>query len=164
MATIRRTTPDDIQAIYRFNQRLQQHLTDSNPDTWTRNPTTPQYMESVTHETTNPDIYTLIAEQDGKLVGYMSSRIQDRGEPDPRKIGIIMNAYVEPEHRHRGIATALLTKILNHFTKHQVEQITLRYINGNKEAEQYWTNLGFKPIITVANTTPAKLRQKLTQK
>jgi GNAT superfamily N-acetyltransferase len=121
-------------------------------------------MESITHETTDPDTYTLIAEKDGKPVGYMSSRIQDRGEPDPRKVGIIMNAYVEPEHRRRGIATALLTKILDHFKEHKVEQITLRYINGNKEAEQYWTGLGFKPIITVVNTTPVKLRQKLAKK
>ena len=70
-------------------------------------------MESVKKETTDPDAYTLLALLNGKPVGYMSSRIQDRGELDPRKIGVIMNAYVEPEHRRRGIATQLVKQILD---------------------------------------------------
>ena len=161
MLTIRRSTANDTDTIQRFTEALQKHLYNSNPDTWRRDPTTPQYRESVTREAADPETYTLIAEIDDKPVGYISSRIQDREEPSPQKIGVIMNAYVEPQHRRKGITTELLKNILLHFNENLVEEITLRYIIGNKEAENYWTKLGFKPIITVANTTPQKLREKL---
>jgi N-acetylglutamate synthase-like GNAT family acetyltransferase len=161
MLTIRRTTADDIPTIQRFTEQLQQHLNNSNPETWRRDPTTPQYMKSVKRETTDPENYTLIAELDGEPVGYISTRIQDRMEPSPRKIGEIMNTYVQPAHRRKGITTTLLKHILKNFNENQVEEITLRYIIGNKEAENYWTSLGFKPAIITANITPKKLAEKL---
>jgi hypothetical protein len=71
----------------------------------------------------------------------------------------------KPIHRskkqEKGVATTLVRDILNYFNKEKVEEITLRYQIGNKEAEEVWTRLGFQPIITTANTTPEKLKENL---
>ncbi len=164
MLTIRRSTADDTETIHRFNVQLQEHLYSSNPDTWRRNPDTQQYREGIIREASDPEVYTLIAEIDGKPVGYISSRIMDRQEPAPQKVGVVMNAYIELEHRGKGVATALMKQILDHFTESGVEEATLRYIIGNREAERYWKSLGFKPIIKVANVKLETLKANLQKR
>jgi len=74
---------------------------------------------------------------------------------------MILNLYVDPRNRRKGVATTLVRDTLNYFNKEKVEEITLRYQIGNKEAEEFWTRLGFQPIITTANTTPEKLKENL---
>ena len=39
--------------------------------------------------------------------------------------------------------------------------MTVRYIIGNKEAEELWRKLGFEPIITTGSTDPKELDFKL---
>jgi len=42
-----------------------------------------------------------------------------------------------------------------------VEDVTLRYVIGNREAEEFWNGLGFQPIINTANARLMELEERL---
>ena len=57
-----------------------------------------------------PDLF-LVAERDGRIVGYIMCRIE-RDFMRRRTKGHIISIAVMPEHRRRGIATALMKEAL----------------------------------------------------
>lgn len=46
---------------------------------------------------------------------------------------------------------SLVEKLLMFFDSKNVEDVTLRYVSGNKEAENFWKEAGFDPVIITAN-------------
>jgi len=58
--------------------------------------------------------------------------------------------FVEEPYRRRGVGTRLVLALCQFFAAHGVEDISLRYVIGNRQAERFWNRLGFEPrIITV---------------
>jgi GNAT superfamily N-acetyltransferase len=59
-----------------------------------------------------------VAESDGRVIGAMwlqsVARVPAPGRGDPRPIGYLTNAYVEPEHRSQGIGSRLLQVVIDH--------------------------------------------------
>ena len=59
-----------------------------------------------------------VAESDGQLVGAMwlhsVPRVPAPGRGDPRSIGYLTNAYVEPDHRSKGLGSRLLRTVVEH--------------------------------------------------
>ncbi len=157
MIKTRRATQQDHQLIHKYKTQLQQHLYRSNPSTWRRDPESQEFNEEVTQEIQN---HTLIATVDKQPAGYISAKTSTRNQK-PTRVGMILNLYIDLRHRRKGVATTLVRDTLNYFNKEKVEEITLRYQIGNKEAEEFWTRLGFQPIITTENTTPEKLKENL---
>jgi GNAT superfamily N-acetyltransferase len=70
---------------------------------------------------------------------------------------------VRKECRKRGVGRRLVEELCGFFDSTGAEQVTLRYIVGNGEAESFWTELGFKPIIMTASTTPAELKNNMSK-
>jgi predicted GNAT family acetyltransferase len=75
-------------------------------------------------------------------------------------VGTISTVYVIPKFRRKGIGTSLIRQLCEFFTSQNVEQVTLRYIIGNKQAEKFWKKLGFKPLIASAQTKLEDLKSK----
>jgi GNAT superfamily N-acetyltransferase len=71
--------------------------------------------------------------------------------------------WVEPTHRNRGIGTSLVCSLLEKPTR-GAQDITIRIVTGNAEAETFWKGLGFNPRIIVANAKPHKLLSALSKK
>jgi len=59
-----------------------------------------------------------VAESDGRLVGAMwlqsVARVPAPGRGDPRPIGYLTNAYVEPDQRSKGLGSRLLQIVVEH--------------------------------------------------
>jgi N-acetylglutamate synthase-like GNAT family acetyltransferase len=55
----------------------------------------------------------------------------------------LSEAYVEKEHRKKGIMTLLFEKCVEWGKKEKIESIYLTIVEGNEMAYNYWTNLGF---------------------
>ena len=53
--------------------------------------------------------------------------------------------WAEPDTRDKGIAKALLLEIEKWFKEKGIIYVDLNFITGNREAEQTWDRLGFKP-------------------
>lgn len=79
--------------------------------------------------------YFLVAEIDGKAVGYMGLQIFS-GE------GYVTNVAVLPQYRKQGIAKALITEQM----KNHMDFITLEVRESNIPAVNLYTKMGFKNV------------------
>ncbi|HEY3227242.1 MAG TPA: GNAT family N-acetyltransferase, partial [Planctomycetota bacterium] len=94
---------------------------------------------------------------------YVAGKFELRPKGQPRRVGHIMQSFVKPGLRGRGVGTALVTALLDWFRKRRVEDVSLRYVVGNRRAEQFWKGLGFRPLIVTANARPEVIGRRLAR-
>jgi len=86
-----------------------------------------------------------VAEEDGRLVGAMwlqtLPRVPAPGRDDPRPIGYLTNAYVEPALRGLGVGAALLTEVVGHCEENRFELIVAWPAD---EAYGFYEHAGFE--------------------
>jgi len=75
--------------------------------------------------------------QDGSQVGYA------RMASDKTRFAYIMDVFVEPSHRNKGIAQAILRFAMDHPDYKSVYQ----WLLATKDAHQVYEKAGFKPLI-----------------
>jgi [ribosomal protein S18]-alanine N-acetyltransferase len=81
----------------------------------------------------------LVAELDGRVVGYTIGRVAaDEGE--------ILNVGVHPESRRRGIARALVRTLLDALGAAGARQVYLEVRESNAAARQLYAALGFGEV------------------
>jgi ribosomal-protein-alanine N-acetyltransferase len=79
----------------------------------------------------------LVAEQDGKVVGYVVGYRSGENE------GHIFSVGVKEEYRGRGIGTALIHAICDIFVANGLRYARLEVRNSNKEAQKLYKSIGF---------------------
>jgi len=79
---------------------------------------------------------TIVAKVDGKVVGYVDPRIDERNR---RRIGAI---YVAPEAQGRGIGGKLMNRVLNLYGRDQ--DIFLEVVSFNQNAIKFYEKFGFE--------------------
>ena len=84
-----------------------------------------------------PEYLMMIAELDGMIAGYCVL-VQSFDEAD------IVDVAVAQPFRKRGIATAMLQKLMEAGTKRGIGAFTLEVRRGNKEALALYEKLGFE--------------------
>ena len=116
---------------------------------------------SVRSELTNPLSYWLVAQEDGKLIGYVGSQSVPP-EAD------VMNLAVAPEWRNKGIGRALMTALIAQLHSRGITALFLEVRVGNTPAQNLYRSLGFveagrRPKYYVNPTEDALiLRKELT--
>ncbi|MBI4991980.1 MAG: GNAT family N-acetyltransferase [Candidatus Harrisonbacteria bacterium] len=91
------------------------------------------------------DTRSLVAEDNGKLVGYLRAGVERA--PDyaiVKKIGIIYDAFVSEKYRKRGIARQLLNEALKWFEIKKAKNIELSVDVRNEAGIRFWKSAGFK--------------------
>jgi [ribosomal protein S18]-alanine N-acetyltransferase len=83
----------------------------------------------------------VVAEVDGKVAGFLVSRIVFPENEDLPAEREILNLAVDPAYRRRGIATALLRSELKHRGTHFLE-----VRESNVGARELYQKLGFKAV------------------
>jgi GNAT superfamily N-acetyltransferase len=163
--TIRRAKPSDREPLVEMRLLLQNHMEARSPIIW-------RYTDEGRRETgaqldeftENPNSITLVAEEDEHPIGYVDGLISRRTNLLPPTVGYIGTIYVREPHRKQGVGTRLVKELSNHFRREGVDQVNLRYVKGNTEAEEFWKSLGFKPVITTALTSLEELENRLRQR
>jgi [ribosomal protein S18]-alanine N-acetyltransferase len=88
----------------------------------------------------------LVAEVDGKIIGYIMCRIE-RGISSfgrlPVKKGHVVSVAVLDSHRHQGIGTALVKAAMNAMAEYGSSEFFLEVRKGNEEAVSVYETLGF---------------------
>ena len=116
---------------------------------------------SVRSELSNPLSFWLVAEEDGKLIGYVGSQ-SVAPEAD------VMNLAVAPEWRNKGIGRALMTALIAQLHSRGITALFLEVRVGNTPAQNLYRSLGFveagrRPKYYVNPTEDALiLRKELT--
>ncbi len=87
-----------------------------------------------------------VAEEDGKIVGYISGKIEE----DPpvfveKEKGHIGQVYVTEENRGKGIGKKLFVEMKKWFKKKKIKTIRLYVAKCNAGAKRAYKSLGFEP-------------------
>jgi ribosomal protein S18 acetylase RimI-like enzyme len=161
-ATIRKVRASDRDELVRMRLRMQEHMEAANPGIWR--------ITEEGRKQIGPDIEgvlsdgngrILIAEKEGAVIGFAHERVVSRETYTPRTVGHIDTIYVEPAQRRRGIGSGLVRELCGYFRERGVDEVNLRYVLGNEEAEEFWRTLGLTPVIQTANTPLEALEEKL---
>jgi len=83
----------------------------------------------------------LVAEIDGQVVGYITSRIDQES-----KIGWIPNIAVLPEYQGRGIGKALMERALNYLREQGMEMAKIETLEQNEIAKRFYPKIGFVEV------------------
>lgn len=100
-------------------------------DPWSEN--------SVASELNNPLSLWLIAEEDGRVCGYIGSQtVLDETD--------MMNIAVHPDYRRRGIAAGLISELVNRLKARGSHILRLEVRQSNAPAITLYERLGFKQL------------------
>ena len=137
--------------IVEMRNKLQTHVEKSNPYIWRLTEEGRKNIPSNINEfLDNSDSVVFIYEEFGNVIGYIDGIIRVRTTLFPPVVGQIGTMFVEESHRRKGIGKNLVRKICSHFEEKGVDEVNLRYVIGNKEAESFWLSLGLRPVIRTA--------------
>ena len=148
---LRAALAEDAEELARMRIALQVHLKLSNPHVWALEPRAApviarRYREILAGAGEPAMIPVAEARGQRGLVGMAMGRVMERHEFTPPVTGLVDDVWVEPAHRGRGLAKALLGEVVAFFGRHRVETVVLDYVVGNHEAERLWRGLGFTPV------------------
>ena len=94
---------------------------------------------SVRSELSNPLSFWLVAEEDGKLIGYVGSQSVPP-EAD------VMNLAVAPEWRNKGVGRALMTALIAQLHSRGITALFLEVRDGHTPAQNLYRSLGFVEV------------------
>jgi ribosomal protein S18 acetylase RimI-like enzyme len=160
--TTRRAASSDVERIVELRLLLQEHAEKSNPLIWRMTEEGKKLLkQKVENDLADSNIHVLLAEADGEIIGYVQGEVMCRSDYVPRTVGHVSLMYVVKQSRRKGVGRRLVKELCKFFKSNKVEDLTVRYIIGNKEAERFWRKLGFESIITTSSTYPKELDFKL---
>ncbi len=84
--------------------------------------------------------YFLVAECDGRVVGYVAGVRETDGS------GHVMSIAVLPNYRGSGVGSALLKALENSFIEDGVQRIYLEVSQNNKEALRLYRKFGYRLV------------------
>ncbi len=82
-----------------------------------------------------------IAEVDGKVVGYITTRLNPRS-----RIGWIPNLAVDPAYHGRGIGRRLIDEALGYFRDNGMEFAKIETLEQNRVCLRFYPKLGFDEV------------------
>jgi ribosomal protein S18 acetylase RimI-like enzyme len=86
----------------------------------------------------------LIAEEDGRAVGFVFCSLGERG----RRTAHVTDIYVRPDTRRRGIGRALLAELVEPAREAGLGHVSLEVLVRNTDARRLYERLGFVPVDT----------------
>lgn len=121
---IRKMKREDVPAISELEK-----LCFSDP--WSEN--------SIASELDNPLSYWLVAEDNGKIAGYVGSQsVLDAAD--------MMNLAVSPDYRQQGVGQALVNELVQHLQQENVIALLLEVRVSNTPAISLYEKLGFVQV------------------
>lgn len=161
---IRRAVSSDVERIVELRLLGQEHFEKSNPLIWRITEEGKKLLkQKVENDLADSNNRVLLAEAQGEVMGYVQGEVICREDYAPRTVGHVSLAYVVRKFRRKGVGTALVAELIRFFNSKKVQNLTVRYVIGNKEAEGFWKKLGFKSIITTGSTHLRELDIKLKE-
>lgn len=155
---IRDAKHSDIDKLVEFRLLLQCHVEASNPMIWRITAEGVGRLKKELEEVMKADQQRIVvATMNEEVISFAHGQVSQRTDYQPNIVGTISKIYVQRGFRGRGVGRRLVKNLCQFFRMNNVEEVTLRFVIGNREAEEFWRGLGFKPIIITANVNLEKL-------
>jgi len=102
----------------------------------------PQHKKAaIDYDITNNPAHTLVAEVEGKVVGFICCRLYR-----DRLTGHIANLAVAERFQGMGIGRTLVRAALEHFRESGMRHARIETLDQNAKAQKFYPSLGFKEI------------------
>jgi nitroreductase/GNAT superfamily N-acetyltransferase len=160
---VRPATPADLAALVRLRLAVQAHSERSSSSAWRMTPKAKARAgDELAEQIASSDALVLVAcDEGGESVGMAVGQVQRQEKYEPAVSGMIRRVYVAEDWRRRGVGRALIRGVLGFFREKDVEDLSLRYIPGNADAERFWSGLGFRPSLIQAGAKLGDLAERL---
>ncbi len=93
--------------------------------------------------------YTLIAQFEDRIVGFIHAEIIEKPMLASGRIGVIKELYVIPQFRGQGIATKLVDKLQDMLKGNNVYYIAAEFPSANVVAEGFYRSRKFRPYTSL---------------
>ena len=163
--TLRSARRGDLERLIELHLALQDHVESSNADLWRMKRDARHNLRGqVISRLGAVNSCALVAEHDEDgVVGLIFGRIIINNRYTPSRAGQIDQAYVHPDHRRTGVGSRLVARLCAFFASEGVEDISLRYVAGNDEADSFWSAVGFSPRITTSGAHRQEVEAQLAR-
>jgi ribosomal protein S18 acetylase RimI-like enzyme len=141
---LRPATEDDLEAIvYLWQEMMDFHI--EQDAIYTLKEGAPEIYETYAAECINDDAkLTLVAEEEGEVVGYLFGEITSPPPVYPGgRWGSINEISVSEMHRKMGIGTDLLQEAERWFFKNNIRRVECRIGISNPVSQSFWKKHGY---------------------
>jgi ribosomal protein S18 acetylase RimI-like enzyme len=108
-----------------------------------------EFVRQMLEDASGPDGIVLVAEEKGHIVGFASGRIETRLERDRLAVidfrnGVVLELYVSPPWRRRGLGSELLAMLDEHFRARGCQACMIEVFAPNGGARDFYSRLGYE--------------------
>lgn len=147
--TIRPARKEDIDQISDLVLRLKKLNEEFDPLYTVRQEAPEVVRKYMSDSLEKEDVIVLVAESSGRVVGVIRAEIRSRVFYEPLIAGVITDLYVLPSYRRRGVGEALISSLTKILKSRGIRLVSAEFPPMNKIAVEFYTNLGFKPLLYV---------------
>ena len=163
--SLRPAQPADLDSLIELLLALQDRIEASHPDLWRMKPEARHNLKGqIGARLRAANSCALVAEHEDAVVGVIFGRIVVNNRYTPSRAGQIDQAFVRVDHRRASVGSRLVALLCRFFASEGVDDITLRYVVGNEEADGFWSALGFSPRIVTAGAGRDALQSHLRER
>jgi len=150
MVTIREARENDVEGLVDLVVRLKRLNSEFDPLFSARNDCAElarEYLISAIRD--NKNHLVLVAEDAGKIVGILKADIRERLFYSPTIEGAIVDFYVMPEYRRKGLGRQILDKAIAILRERGAQLITAEFPTQNQIAINFYNKMGFRPLVNI---------------
>ncbi len=147
---LRPAQPADVAVLATLLVRLKRLNEEFDPLLKVRADAEERAREVLKADLSNPDALVLVAEGTGadrdKVVGVVRAAMRERVFYAPEKEGVILDIYLLPLHRRRGVGEFMLKETWELLKARGAGVITAEFPTQNEIAARFYAKRGFRPI------------------
>jgi ribosomal protein S18 acetylase RimI-like enzyme len=147
---IRQATAKDLPAIGRLGALLVRTHHDFDPQRFIApSPDTEdRYGWFLGTQLKKPNVIILVADRDGKVIGYTYSGVEGNDYMALRgPAGVVYDIVVDPDHRKQGVGRMLLDATLKALKARGAPRVVLSTAERNSDAQRLFDRAGFRPTM-----------------
>ncbi len=149
MVVFREATLEDVEALAPLVVRLKRLNEEFDPLLKTREEAIEIAKKYLREALEGGKSVILVAEEAGKVIGILKSDLIERCFYEPRLEGRIIEFYIMPEFRRRGIGRQFIEEAIQRLKARGAQLITAEFPSLNEIAVSFYEKLGFRPIINI---------------
>jgi ribosomal protein S18 acetylase RimI-like enzyme len=143
----------DLPAIVPLLLRLKRLNEEFDPLLKVRDDAEAQARQVLKGDLANPKAVVLVAEgvagDREKVVGFVRALVRERPFYAPEHEGVILDIYLLPLYRRRGVGEYVLRETSNALKAKGAEIVTAEFPAQNEIANRFYSKRGFRPITAV---------------
>ncbi|MFB6470674.1 MAG: GNAT family N-acetyltransferase [Vulcanisaeta sp. AZ3] len=150
MVTIREARESDVDNLMDLVVRLKRLNGEFDPLFSARNDCAERAREYLLNAIRDSKSHlVLVAEDYGKIIGVIKADIRERLFYSPSIEGAIVDFYIMPEYRRKGLGRQILEKAISLLRERGAQLITAEFPTQNQIAINFYNKMGFRSLISV---------------